>query len=102
MTWSGTASLRGFSHHSCSTATVYLFPSPGNFDYPPPYLFWFKIADKVNLLTGTSFALLLRLPAVVADLGIAWVVQRRILARCGAWAAPGRSRPGGAGAGLLS
>ena len=68
-----------------SRSTLDLYGSVGEFrwPYPPAYFLWIAVADGVADFTGVAFHGLVNLPAMAADVGIAWIVQAH-LARKGA------------------
>ena len=46
--------------------------------YPPAYFLWIAAADGIADLTGLAFHGLINLPAMAADVGIAWIVQAHL------------------------
>jgi hypothetical protein len=58
-------------------------PSLGGFrwPYPPAFLPWLPISDRLAGLTGIDYHDLVQLPAIAADAAIAWLVQRFLAGR---------------------
>lgn len=46
--------------------------------FPPGYLPWIAVSGGVSDLTGLAFHGLVNVPAMAADAGIAWIVQRHL------------------------
>ena len=76
-----------------------LYGSVGEFrwPYPPAYFLWIAVADGVADSTGLAFHGLVSVPAMAADVGIAWIVQMHL----GRKGADERSRLAAAGLVLL-
>ncbi len=57
-----------------------VYGSVGEFrwPYPPAYFLWIAAADGVADLTGLAFHGLVNVPAMAADVGIAWIVQAHL------------------------
>ena len=57
-----------------------VYGSVGEFrwPYPPAYFLWIAAADGIADLTGLAFHGLVNVPAMAADVGIAWIVQAHL------------------------
>ena len=61
-----------------SPLDVYAGVGEFRWPYPPAYFLWIVAADAVSDLTGLAFHGLVNVPAMAADVGIAWIVQAHL------------------------
>jgi hypothetical protein len=60
---------------------VYDYVVEGHWNYPPGFFLWVAPAGWLSDLTGLVFHGVIQLPAIFADVAIAWVVQRFLATR---------------------
>lgn len=61
-----------------SPLDVYAGVGEFRWPYPPAYFLWIAAADGIAGLTGLAFHGLVNVPAMAADVGIAWIVQTHL------------------------
>jgi len=60
---------------SIAPLEVYEYVGDGHWNYPPGYFAWLWPAGEITDVTGIAFDGLVHVPAIAADVAIAWIVQ---------------------------